>query len=95
MAIKRIAVLKSQSEKEKQEVDDVDLMSASLQAGMSPILAGFTDEVRLLVENAESLEALQVSLSELDLSIDEASEVLQLALVTADLAGQFDVSEGN
>lgn len=95
MAIKRIVALKVQSEKSKQEADDVDLMSATLQADMSPILAGFTDEVRQLVESAESLEALQVSLSELDLSIDEASEVLQLALVTADLAGQYDVNEGN
>ncbi|PKG73168.1 hypothetical protein CXF86_19150 [Shewanella sp. GutCb] len=98
MAIKRLAVLKA-----KQEADDVDLMSTTLQADMSPILAGFTDEVRQLVENADSLEALQVSLNTLDLSIDEASEVLQLALVAADLAGQYDViddviddvSEGN
>lgn len=90
MAIKRIAVLKA-----KQEVDDVDLMSKTLLADMSPILAGFTDEVRQLVENAKSLEALQVSLSELDLSIDEASEVLQLALVAADLAGQHDVKSGS
>ncbi len=90
MAIKRIAVLKA-----KQEVDDVDLMSEVLLADMSPILAGFTDEVRQLVESAESLEALQVSLNELDLSIDEASEVLQLALVAADLAGQHDVQSGS
>lgn len=90
LAIKRIAVLKA-----KQETDDVDEMSERLANDMSPILEGFTEEVRQLVENAESLEALQVSLSELDLSIDEASEVLQLALVAADLAGQHDVSEGN
>ncbi|MEC4724528.1 DUF935 domain-containing protein [Shewanella sp. D64] len=90
MAIKRIVALKSQ-----QEVDTVDLMSATLQADMSPILEGFTDEVRQLVEGANSLEDLQQSLSELNLSIDEASEVLQLALVTADLAGQHDVNESN
>ncbi|PKG74227.1 hypothetical protein CXF86_13985 [Shewanella sp. GutCb] len=93
MAIKRIVALKSQSENARQEVDDVDLMSATLQANMSPILAGFTDEVRKLVESADSLETLQVSLNELDLSIDEASEVLQLALVAADLAGQYDVND--
>ncbi|WP_065204263.1 DUF935 domain-containing protein [Shewanella woodyi] len=90
MAIKRIVALKSQ-----QEVEAIDLMSAKLQADMSSILEGFTDEVRQLVEGANSLEDLQQDLSELNLSIDEASEVLQLALVAADLAGQFDVNEGH
>ena len=90
LAIKRIAVLKA-----KQDADAVDEMSDRLASDMSPILEGFTDEVRQLVESAESLEALQASLSQLDLSVDEASEVLQLALVAADLAGQLDVSEGN
>ncbi|AQS38589.1 Mu-like prophage protein gp29 [Shewanella psychrophila] len=95
MAIKRIVALKSQSEKVKLEADDVDEMSERLASDMSPILEGFTDEVRQLVESAESLEALQVSLNKLDLSIDEASEILQLALVAADLAGQHDVLSGS
>ena len=101
LAIKRIAALKAQSEQTQkkaeqaqQKDDDVDLIAAQLQNSMSPILAGFTDEIKQRVDGATSLEALQQALAELDLNIDEASEVLQLAMVAADLAGQFDVSEG-
>ena len=61
---------------------------------MAPVLARLTDEVGAIVANAQSLEDLQTALAELDLSVDDASEVMQQAFAAADLAGQYDVVEG-
>ncbi|TVP15387.1 DUF935 domain-containing protein [Shewanella sp. KCT] len=97
LAFKRIVALKRQSglqDKSETDVDDIDLASQQLQREMAPILASFTEDIRVLVEQAQSLEELQQALAELDLNIEEASEILQLAMISADLAGQYDVSEG-
>lgn len=89
-AIHKIAALKAQSEE-----DDIDVFSQQLAANMSPVLQGFTDEIQALVDSATSLEELQELLAAKELSVDEASEVLQQALVVAELSGQVDVTEDN
>ncbi|WP_144204528.1 DUF935 family protein, partial [Shewanella sp. KCT] len=96
LAIKRIVALKQQAEQQDRVNDDrlLDEMSARLVDEMSPVLQGFSDEVQALVNGVQSLEELQAKLAALDLNIDEASEVLQLAMVSAELAGRYDVSGG-
>jgi hypothetical protein len=74
------------------EPEQLDGFNKQLTSEMSPVLQGFTNEVQQLVEQSESLEALQQALVEFDLSVDEASEVMQRAFVASDLAGRFDVN---
>ncbi len=92
-AIRKIAALKAKSVTNSK--DELDSFSELLADEMSPILQSFTGEVQQLVEQADSLEDLQLLLNDLDLSIDEASEVMQQAFVAAELGGRFDVSEGS
>jgi phage gp29-like protein len=94
--IKRIVALKQQAERPNIVNDDqqLDEMIAQLGDEMIPALQGFSNEVQGLVNNAQSLEELQAKLAALDLNIDEATEVLQLAMVSAELAGRYDVSGG-
>ncbi|WP_412522368.1 DUF935 domain-containing protein [Shewanella algae] len=94
--IKRIVALKQQAERPNIVNDDqqLDEMIALLGDEMIPALQGFSNEVQGLVNSAQSLEELQAKLAALDLNIDEATEVLQLAMVSAELAGRYDVSGG-
>ncbi|MCL1048451.1 DUF935 domain-containing protein [Shewanella abyssi] len=83
---------------EQQQLTDSEAelkqMHNQLADNMAPVLVSFTEQIATLVANAESLEELQQALTELDLSVDEASEIMQTAFAAADLAGQYDVSEG-
>jgi hypothetical protein len=45
------------------------------------------------VLGAKSLEELQEQLNNLDLTVDEATEVMQQAFVVAELTGQHEVIE--
>jgi len=97
MAITRLAALKAKADNlpnKKSEQDTADLLAQQLADGFSPILQGFNNDIEQLIENATSLEALQEQLNDMDLSIDEASEVLQLALVASELGGMSDVEAG-
>jgi phage gp29-like protein len=89
----RITALKAKSDKALNE-DTADLFTHQLTESFSPVLQGFNDEIEALVNKATSLEDLQEQLSSMDLSIDEASEVLQLALVASELGGMADVEDG-
>lgn len=89
-----IAVLKQLSNNESEQ-DVADDYSERLAKEMAPMLESFTDEISELVNNASSLEDLQAKLNELDLSADEATLVLQRAMVASELAGQFEVKSGN
>ena len=89
-AISKIVALKAKSTSDK---DVADLYSDQLANNFSPVLKGFTDDIQKLVDSAESLEELQATLAEHELSIDEASEVLQQALVASELAGIEDVNK--
>ncbi len=88
-AIRKIAALKAKST----EDDQLDKLTTQLANEMSPVLSGFTDEVQQLVAQADSLETLQQQLASLDLTIEQASEVMQQAFVVAELGGRFDVTE--
>ncbi|MCJ8272921.1 MAG: DUF935 domain-containing protein [Gammaproteobacteria bacterium] len=93
-----IAVLKGLSNRESAfgtDKDVADDYSKQLSKELAPLLAGYTDEIQQLVDGASSLDDLQQKLNALDLSTGEATEVLQRALVASELAGQYEVSEGN
>ncbi|OUR62048.1 hypothetical protein A9Q74_06260 [Colwellia sp. 39_35_sub15_T18] len=89
-AIRKIAALKAKSVAPEQ----LDSFTKQLTNEMSSVLQGFTGEVQQLVEQAESLEDLQLLLADLDLDVNEANEVMQQAFVAAELGGRFDVNEG-
>lgn len=89
----RIVALKAKSDKALNE-DTADLFTHQLADGFSPILQDFNNEIEALISEATSLESLQEELNAMDLSIDEASEVLQLALVASELGGMADVEDG-
>ncbi len=97
MAITKLVALKAKadglSEKE-QAKDTAELFTQQLADGFSPVLQGFNNDIEELINNATSLEELQSQLNEMNLSIDEASEVMQLALVAAELGGMADVEDG-
>ena len=73
----------------------LDTMGQQLATNMQPVLGDHLEQIGAIVASADSLEELQALLAEFDLSIDEASELMQQAFVAGDLAGQYDVSEGN
>lgn len=89
--LSKITALKA-SENDK---DAADLFSQQLARENAPHLNVLTEQIEQLVNNANSLEQLQEQLGELDLSIDEMGEVMQLALVSAELSGIQDVTDGN
>ena len=89
-AILKIAALKAKSQEDPQK-----LQNEQLSSNMSSMLASFTSSIEQIVNQADSLEDLQVKLGELNLSTEEAAEVLQQAFVAAELSGQYDVSEGD
>jgi phage gp29-like protein len=96
LAADKISRLKQASEQQQFDESEhqLDSMAEQLANEMRPVLANYTEQIAEVVANAESLEALQAALAEFDLSIDEASDIMQQAFAVADLAGQFDVSEG-
>ena len=73
----------------------LDSMGQQLAKTMQPVLGDYVEQIGAIVASADSLEDLQTLLAEFDLSIDEASELMQQAFVAGDLAGQYDVNEGN
>jgi len=80
---------------------DIDTTPVSAQAELlataaGPSIKSMVDTIRSKVEQAESLEALSADLlnSYGDLDSGELANVMQLAFAAADLAGRFDVSEG-
>jgi phage gp29-like protein len=91
MAITKLAALKAKSA--KATPDEVDSFSNQLKTNMSPVLANFTNEVQQLVEQATSLEELSGLLANLDLTIDEATEVMQQAFFASELSGMYDVQQ--
>jgi len=88
-AIKKIAALKAKSVAPEQ----VDGFTTQLGETMSPVLQGFTDEIQQLVEQADTLEELQQQLAALNIDVNEATDVMQQALVVAELSGRFDVNQ--
>ena len=93
MAITKLVALKAKADA-LPEKDAADLFAQQLAEGFSPVLQGFNNDIETLINNATSLEELQSLLNDMNLSVDEASEVMQLALVAAELSGMADVEDG-
>jgi phage gp29-like protein len=76
--------------------DGADLLSARLKAQAAPAFAQIMQPIQTIVDNADSLPQLLDQLLELHDSLDtkEFEEVMAQAFAAAELAGRFDVSEG-
>jgi phage gp29-like protein len=68
-------------------------MATQLAQEAGPAWSRLLDDVRALVESADSLESLDAALlaSFADLPTTELRDVMQTAYAVADLAGRFDV----
>jgi phage gp29-like protein len=76
--------------------DTADLFAQRLQAEAAPAFNTMLQSVQTLVDNAESLPELMQQLLELDntMSTQQLETILGQAFATAELAGRYDVSEG-
>jgi phage gp29-like protein len=76
--------------------DTADLLTQRLQAEAAPAFNAMLQSVQTLVDNAESLPELMQQLLELDntMSTQQLETILGHAFATAELAGRYDVSEG-
>lgn len=75
--------------------DPAEAMAPRLLADLQPAVADWAEQLRALVAEAGSLEAIQAGLLELapQLSLDQYAEVMAEALTTADLAGRNDIED--
>ncbi|WP_143869891.1 DUF935 domain-containing protein [Catenovulum sediminis] len=92
-ALRNIAVLKQQPEAEP---DSADLLTEQLKQKAAPALNQWLGRIEQMVEDATSLQGLMDELLTLEdeLSDSEMISVMQHAFATAELAGRFDVQEG-
>lgn len=77
--------------------DAIDRYTDRLQRESQPALHAMFERVRQLLDETESLEALQDRLLSIygDLDPAELAEVMQFGFSAAELAGRFDVDQGN
>ncbi len=76
--------------------DATDNATRQLQEQTDPLISSAMDRIRTLLDEVDSLEELQDRLVEAYnyLDIDDLSQVIQMGMAAADLAGRFDVQEG-
>lgn len=79
-----------------QQTPPQQMLELTRQA-VEPATNAWIDQIRVLVDSAESLEQLADQLLELqpELSLDAYADALATAMVTAELAGRNEVSERN
>ena len=65
-----------------------------LKHSMSPVIKSYIEQIQQIVDNADSLEGIAEALTKLDLPVDDATSVMQMAFIAAELAGRNDVEEG-
>ena len=90
-ANRRIVSLRRESDIDDDATDD---FIEQLQKRMAPMLENMTEEVRQLVEQAESLEELQDALAELDIDSEQMGNLIAQSMLAAELAGRSDVEDG-
>jgi phage gp29-like protein len=76
--------------------DGADLLTAKLKTQAATAFGQIMQPIQTMVDNAESLPQLLEQLLELEDTLDtkDYEEVMAQAFVAAELAGRFDVSEG-
>lgn len=79
--------------KAEQPGDDIDGFVDQLQGQAQPAIDDMLDRIKQLLGEVESLEAFEARLAEAFsyLDPDELTEVMQLGLSAAELAGQYDI----
>ncbi|UUE75483.1 DUF935 domain-containing protein [Pectobacterium aroidearum] len=70
-------------------------MASRLNAELQPVTDQWIEQIRKIVDNADSLEQLRDELTELlpEMSIDDYAEKFALAMKAAALAGRNDLLE--
>ncbi|MBA1445863.1 MAG: DUF935 domain-containing protein [Chromatiales bacterium] len=88
----RVAALKAAPA----EPDVVDQYVGQLQEATTPAIGQMLDQVKQLLDEVESLEEFQDRLLEIygHMEPDDLAEVMQLGFAAADLAGRYEVQEG-
>ncbi|WP_299001768.1 DUF935 domain-containing protein [uncultured Shewanella sp.] len=86
------SVIQSQNQAES-ELDIADVFAIQLKHVMSPVINHYIEQIQQIVDSADSLEAIASALQTLDLPLDDASEVMRMAFVAAELAGRNAVEE--
>ncbi|UTW12943.1 DUF935 domain-containing protein [Marinobacterium rhizophilum] len=81
-----LAALKAGDEK-----DTAGQLSEQLHGAAGDAVSGWLDQIRALVESADSLEALQAGLLALDLDAAALTEAMGQALTLASLAGRYEL----
>lgn len=76
--------------------DGADILTARLKNDIAPAFGQIMQPIQALVDNAESLPQLLDQLLELEDSLDpnDYAELMAQAFAAAELAGRFDVNEG-
>lgn len=93
----RLALASLKATNSVEEPDTADLLAKQLRSKAAPVMAKLMKPIEELVQNASSLEELMQQLLELEgkLNDTELQELLQLALAAAELAGRYDVEQGD
>jgi phage gp29-like protein len=82
--------------KPQADIDGADILTAKLKAQATPAFAQIMQPIQDMVDNADSLPQLLEQLLELEDTLDTSDfeAVMSQAFAAAELAGRFDVSEG-
>ncbi len=87
------AVLAAERGGPEHDPDPPDRQAGRLDTEIAPATDAWIDEIRALVDRAESLEQIRDALVELmpDMSLDEYTRAMRQALAAAALAGRYEV----
>ncbi|SFM49793.1 Protein of unknown function [Nitrosomonas nitrosa] len=85
------------AEGEHEDPTPIDPMTEQMIDETTPEWMGMMDRVKIMVDQAESLEQLRDNLlaSYGDLEIGQLTEIMAMGFAAAELAGRFDVNEGS
>lgn len=88
---------RSFAEGESEDPTPIDPMTEQMIDETTPEWMGMMDRVKIMVDQAESLEQLRDNLlaSYGDLEIGQLTEIMAMGFAAAELAGRFDVNEGS
>lgn len=81
--------------KESESLDTVEKYTTQLDRKMQPILTNWVEQVRRVIEQAKSLEDVRDRIFDLYPQIEskEFATIMQMARMTAELSGRFELNE--
>ncbi len=75
--------------------DSLHGLSERLADNMSPVLEGLSQQVELMLTQADSLESLAEQLGNAQINNEQAQTIFQQAFVAAELSGRYEISENS